>query len=173
MAKDAMTRLQNNRKNRGISFKTKRSLIKALIFPICLYGIETWTIQERERQRIDAFEMWCWRRMLRIPWTAKRTNVSILSQLGIETRLSSLCLQRILSYFGHIMRRGDDSLEKLVIVGNIEGKRSRGRAPTRWSDQVKRATSLHGFYEVVRAASDRSRWRRIVHLMNSSDHDPQ
>lgn len=105
-AKDVMTWLQNIWKNRGISFKTKARLVRALIFPIFLYGVEKWTIRERERQRIDAFEMWCWKRMLRIPWTAKRTNVSILSQLGIKTQLSTTtCLQRILSYFGHIMRK--------------------------------------------------------------------
>lgn len=129
MAKDAMTRLQNIWKNRGISFKTKARLVRALVFLIFLHRVETWTIQTRVRQRIDAFEMWCFRRILRIPWTAKRTNVSILYQLDIKTRLSTVCLQRILSYFGHIMQRGDSSLEKLVIVGNTEGKRPRGRSP--------------------------------------------
>lgn len=110
MAKDATTRLNGIWKNRGISNNTKMRLVRALIFPIFLYGVETWTIKARERQRIDAFEMWCWRRMLRIPWTAKRTNVSILTQLRIKERLSKTCHQRVLSYFGHIMRRGDNSL---------------------------------------------------------------
>ncbi|XP_049886587.1 uncharacterized protein LOC126381094 [Pectinophora gossypiella] len=115
MAKDAMTRLNNVWKKRGIGIKTKMRLIRALVFPIFLYGVETWTILARERQRIDALEMWCWRRMLRIPWTAKRTNASIMTQLQIKTRLSTICQQRILSYFGHTMRRGDDSLEKLIV----------------------------------------------------------
>lgn len=173
MAKDAMTRLNGLWKNRGITNTTKMRLVRALIFPIFLYGVETWTIKARERQRIDAFEMWCWRRMLRIPWTAKRTNVSILSQLKIKERLSATCYQRVLSYFGHIMRREDDSLEKLVIVGNTEGKRSRGRSPTRWSDQLK-TTKATKFYDVVSIASDRSRWRQFVRArITHHDHDLQ
>ena len=129
IAKDAMTRLTNIWKNRGISNTTKIRLVRALILPIFLYGVETWTIRARERQRIDAFEMWCWRRMLRIPWTAKRTNVSILAQLHIKQRLSTICHQRILSYFGHIVRRGDENLEKLIIVGNVEGKTTQRPLP--------------------------------------------
>lgn len=148
-------------------------LVRALVFPIFLYGVETWTVKARERQRIEAFEMWCWRRMLRIPWTAKRTNVSILNQLKIKTRLSTICQQRILAYFGHLMRRGDDNLEKLVIVGNVNGKRSRGRSPTRWTDQLKVAPS-NKFCDAVRLAMDRSGWREFVRAkMCSSDHDPQ
>ena len=110
--------------------------------------------------------------MLRIPWTAKRTNVSILAQLHIKQRLSTICHQRILSYFGHIVRRGDENLEKLVIVGNVEGKRPRGRSPTRWSDQLKEPKST--FYNVVRMATDRNRWRQFVRsVMKPDDHDLQ
>lgn len=174
MAKDAMTRLNNIWKKRGIGIKTKIRLTRALVFPIFLYGVETWTILARERQRIDAFEMWCWRRLLRIPWTAKRTNVSILNQLKIKTRLSTICQQRILSYFGHTVRRGDESLEKLIVVGSTEGKRSRGRSPTRWTDQVKDSSSSE-FYAVVRDALDRNRWRQIIRsrCYPDADHDPQ
>ncbi|CAH2217690.1 jg26588 [Pararge aegeria aegeria] len=100
MAKSAMIRLGSIWKNRGITFNTKSRLVRALIFPIFMYGVETWTIKARERQRIDAFEMWCWRRMWRIPWTAKRTNVSILAQLGVRVRLSSICYQRLFSISG-------------------------------------------------------------------------
>ncbi|XP_039762480.1 uncharacterized protein LOC120635528 [Pararge aegeria] len=107
MAKSAMIRVGSIWKNRGITFNTKSRLVRALIFPIFMYGAETWTIKAGERQRIDAFEIWCWRRMLRIPWTAKRTSVSILVQLGVSVRLSSICYQRLLSYFGHIMWRGN------------------------------------------------------------------
>ncbi|CAH2261578.1 jg19882 [Pararge aegeria aegeria] len=107
MAKSAMIRVGSIWKNRGITFNTKSRLVCALIFPIFMYGAETWTIKAGERQRIDAFEIWCWRRMLRIPWTAKRTSVSILVQLGVSVRLSSICYQRLLSYFGHIMWRGN------------------------------------------------------------------
>ncbi|KAL0833060.1 hypothetical protein ABMA28_001173 [Loxostege sticticalis] len=175
MTKDAMTRLNNIWKKRGISMNTKIRLVRALIFPIFLYGVETWTIRARERQRIDALEMWCWRCMMRIPWTAKRTNVSILTQLKIKTRLSTICHQQILSYFGHIVRRGDESLEKLIIVGNTEGKRARGRYPTRWTDQVKDTCSSK-FCSIVREAMDRTRWRAIIHSKckpSSDDHDPQ
>lgn len=171
MAKDAMTRLQVIWKNRSLGFRTKMRLVRALVFPIFMYGVETWTILARERHRIDAFEMWCWRRMLGIPWTAKRTNVSILTQLNVKTRLSTTCLHRVLSYFGHIMRRGDESLEKLVVVGGIEGKRARGRSPTRWSDQVRVATSSSKFHQAVRSTMDRDRWRQIVKA--AGDHDPQ
>ena len=110
-------------RNRAITINTKMRLLRLLVFPILLYGVETWTILSRERQRIDAFEMWCWRRMLRIPWTTKRTNLSILSQLKIKDRLSAQCHRHILIYFGHIVRRGDNSLEKLIVAGNVEGKR--------------------------------------------------
>ncbi|CAH2242509.1 jg10554 [Pararge aegeria aegeria] len=107
-----MIRLGSIWKNRGITFNTKTRLVRALIFPIFMYGVEPWTIKARERQRIDAFEMWCWRRMLRIPWTAKLTNVSILAQLAVSVRLYSICYQRLLSYFGHIMRRGNGLQQK-------------------------------------------------------------
>ncbi|CAH2261295.1 jg21964 [Pararge aegeria aegeria] len=137
-----------------------------------MYGVETWTIKARERQRIDAFEMWCWRRMLRIPWTAKRTNVSILAQLGVRVRLSSICYQRLLSYFGHIMRRGNDSLEKIIVTGNTEGKRPRGRSPTRWADRLKKSDSDR-FYQIAKMASNRSRWRQFTNakLRSHQDHD--
>jgi hypothetical protein len=111
--------------------------------------------------------------MLRILWTAKRTNVSILSQLYINTHFSTICLRRILSYFGHIMRRGDDNLEKLIVVGEVEDKRTRGRSPTRWSDQVKEGSSSSKFRQAVRATMDRDRWRDIIMKVKSNDHDPQ
>ncbi|CAH2266806.1 jg7989 [Pararge aegeria aegeria] len=119
--------------------------------------------------------MWCWRRMLRIPWTAKRSNVSILSQLKIKTRLSTICLERILSYFRNITRRGNESIEKLIVVGNVEGKRPRGRSPTRWSDQL-RETGARTFYNAIQLAKDRTRWREILCdkiTRHTSDHDPQ
>ncbi|CAH2218539.1 jg23190 [Pararge aegeria aegeria] len=104
--------------------------------------------------------MWCWKRMLRIPWTAKRTNVSILAQLGVSVRLSSICYQRFLSYFGQIMRRENDSLEKIIVMGNTEGKRPRGWSPTRWVDQLKKSNSDRS-YQIVKMASNRSRWRQF------------
>ncbi|XP_011685474.1 PREDICTED: uncharacterized protein LOC105448526 [Wasmannia auropunctata] len=140
IARDAMARLVNIW-NRGITIKTKIRFVRALVFPIFMYGVETWTIRERERQRIDAFEMWCWRRMLRVLWTAKRTNISILKEVGIKERLSVTCRKRIL-YFGHVVRRGDENLEKLVLTGSVESKRPRGRSPSRWADQIKEDGNL-------------------------------
>ncbi|CAH2260598.1 jg18276 [Pararge aegeria aegeria] len=116
-----MSQLHRTWKDRNISIKTKVRLVRALIFPIFTYAAETWTIKAADRQRIDAFEMWCWRRMLRIPWTARRTNASILRQLKITRRLSTTCLKRILEYFGHIARRDGDNLENIVVTGKVEG----------------------------------------------------
>ena len=175
MAKNSMSKLSKIWRDRGITTATKMRLVKALIFPIFLYGVETWTIKARERQRIDAFEMWCWRRMLRIPWTARRTNVSILQELGIRDRLSSICLQRVLRFFGHITRRDHDSLEKLVVNGGVEGSRGRGRFPTRWTDQVRAATGS-SVVNAIRAAESRERWRATVRRVmreRVEGHDPQ
>ncbi|CAH2233651.1 jg10619 [Pararge aegeria aegeria] len=162
MAKSAMTRLGSIWKNRGITFNTKSRLVRALIFPIFMYGVETWTINAREM------------RMLRILWTAKRTNVSILAQLGVSVRLSSICYQRLLSYFGHIMRRGNASLEKIIVTGNTEGEKPRGRSPTRWADQLKKSNSDR-FYQIAKMASNRSRWRQFTNakLRSQQGHDLQ
>ncbi|XP_050511592.1 uncharacterized protein LOC126887803 [Diabrotica virgifera virgifera] len=109
--------------------------------------------------------------MLRIPWTAHRTNVSILNQLKIKKRLSTICLQRILQFFGHVVRRGDDSLERLIVSGNVPGRRSRGRSLTRWSEQIKHSAG-NSFCEALRAAEDRDQWRNIVRNIGRN-HDPQ
>jgi hypothetical protein len=176
MAKNAMTRLDKIWKDRGISRATKVRLVRALVFPIFSYGGETWTIKARERQRIDAFEMWCWRRLLRIPWTARRTNTSILIELSITDRLSSLCLKQVLRFFGHIARRGEESLEKLVVLGGVEGSRGRGRAPTRWTDRIRAATGTT-VVGAVRMAMCRERWRTLIHDVVTAErvpgHDPQ
>ncbi|CAH2061764.1 unnamed protein product, partial [Iphiclides podalirius] len=112
--------------------------------------------------------------MLRIPWTARRTNQSILSELNIKTRLSTICEQRFLSYFGHIMRRGDESLERLIVVGNTEGKRSRGRSPARWTDQLKDTEPSPNFCDMVRTAMDRNRWRDLIRARTTTaNHDHQ
>ncbi|TLM35327.1 hypothetical protein FEC37_18570, partial [Acinetobacter baumannii] len=118
--------------------------------------------------RIDAFEMWCWRRMLRIPWIGFRTNVSILKQLGIKIRLSTVCLKRILEYFGHIARKDGDILEKLMITGKVEGNRSRGRSPTRWSDQIRTALDST-VYSALHDAVDRGKWKKILRLKLMGD----
>ncbi|CAK1590841.1 unnamed protein product [Parnassius mnemosyne] len=161
IAKGAMTRLKRIWQNRKISNVTKKRLVRTLVFSIFLYGSEAWTIRAADKKRIDAFEMWCWRRMLRIPWTAKRTNESILGQLRVDTRLSTTCYQSILSYFGHIARRPPNNLDRLIVVGKVGGKRPRGRSSSRWSDQVKSLTGL-SLTTAMQKAEDRTEWRAIV-----------
>ncbi|KAJ8709300.1 hypothetical protein PYW07_001902 [Mythimna separata] len=134
--------------------------MKCLVFPIFLYGAETWTLRMRDRRKIDALEMWCWRRLLRIPWTAHRTNISILKELNVKERLSSAVQIRILKFFGHITRN-EDSMERLVVQGKVEGKRSRGRSPTRWIDLIKSVTHC-SIYQNSHAAKHRAAWRRIA-----------
>lgn len=147
-------------------------LVRALVFPIFLYAAETWTLRKSEKKRIDALEMWCWRRMLQISWTEFRTNQSILQELCIKQRLSSIVQGPILTFFGHASRRGDDSVERLVVQGIIEGTRPRGGSPLRWSDQIKAA--LNGpVNECTRRAAVREEWRRPVKRTTnrSDDHD--
>lgn len=163
MAKNAMSRLDRIWKNRTISHKTKTTLVNSLVFSIFLYGAETWTLKAKDRQRVDAFEMWCWRKLLRIPWTAHRTNVSILKELQLERkpRLSTVCLRRVLEFFGHIARKPGDNLQKLIVTGKVEGKRQRGRSLMRWSDQIRSTLDIN-MSDAVHVAESRSRWRNIV-----------
>ena len=120
-----MTNLDSILKSRDITLPTKVFLVKAMVFPIVMYGCESWTIKKAERQRIDAFELWCWRRLLRVPWTARRSNQSILKEISPEYSLEGLMLKLKLEYFGHLMQR-TDSFEKSLVLGNIEGWRKRG-----------------------------------------------
>ena len=120
-----MTNLENILKSRDISLPTKVHLVKAVVFPVVMYGCKSWTIKETEHQIIDAFELWCWRRLLRVPWTAKRSNQSILKEVNPEYSLEGLMLRRTLQSFGLMMRRAD-SLAKILRLGEIEGKRRRG-----------------------------------------------
>ena len=126
----AMTNLDSILKGRDITLPTKVCLVKAMVFPVVMYGRESWTIQKAERQRIDAFELWCWRRLLRVPWTARRSNQSILKEISPEYSLEGLTLKLKLQYFGHLMRR-TDSLEKPLMLGKIEDGRRRGRQKMR------------------------------------------
>lgn len=173
MAKTAMTQLSKVWKDRNIRYRTKIHLVRTLVFSIALYGAETWTFKAADRLRIDAFEMWCWRRMLQIPWTAFRTNVSILQQLKLEKtkRLSTTCLQRIVRYFGHVARRDTNNLERLMVTGKIEGKRPRGRSPKRWSDQISEELEI-SVSTALHQATERNRWRQLVDEIKRS-HDPQ
>ena len=120
-----MTNLGSILKSRGITLLTKVSLVKAMVFPVVMYGCESWTIKKAERRRIDAFELWCWRRLLRVPWTARRSNHSILKEISPGRSLGGLMLKLKLQYFGHLMQRAD-SLEKTLMLGKIEGRRRRG-----------------------------------------------
>ena len=120
-----MTNLDSILKSRDITFPTKVHLVKALVFPVVMYGCESWTRKKAEHQRIDAFELWCWRRLLRVPWTARRSNQSILKKISPENSLEGLMLKLKLQYFGHLMRRAD-SFEKTLTLGKIEGRRRRG-----------------------------------------------
>ena len=120
-----MTNLDSIFKSRDITLLTKVLLVKAMVFPVVMYGCESWTVKKAERQRMDAFELWCWRRLLRVPWTARRSNQSILKEISPGCSLGGLMLKLKLQYFGHLMRRAD-SLEKTLMLGKIEARRRRG-----------------------------------------------
>ena len=130
-----MTNLDSILKSRDVTLPTKVRLVKAMVFPVVMYGCESWTLKIAECRRIDAFELWCWRRLLRVPWTAKRSNLSILKEISPGRSLEGLMLKLKLQYFGHLMRRVD-SLEKTLMLGAIGGRRRRGRQRMRWLDSI-------------------------------------
>ena len=130
-----MTNLDSIFKSRDITLPKKVRLVKAMVFPVVMYGCESWTIKKAERRRIDAFELWCWRRLLRVPWTARRSNQSILKEISPGISLEGMMLKLKLWYFGHLMRRVD-SLEKTLMLEGIRGRRRRGRQRMRWLDGI-------------------------------------
>ena len=135
LGRKVMTNLDSILKSRDITLPTKVHLVKAMIFPVVMYGCEIWTVKQAECRRIDAFELWCWRRLLRVPWTAWRSSQSILKEISPGYSLEGLMLKLKLQYFGHLMRRAD-SLEKTLMLGGIGGRRRRGRQRTRWLDGI-------------------------------------
>ena len=135
LGRKVMTYLDSILKSMDITLPTKVHLFKAMVFPVVMYGCKSWTIKKTEHQRIDAFELWCWRRLLRVPWTARRSDQSILKEISPEYSLEGLMLKLKLQYFGHLMRR-DDSLEKTLMLGKIEGRRRRGRQRMRRLDDI-------------------------------------
>ena len=156
-----MTNLDSIFKSRDVTLPAKVRLVKAMVFPVVMYGCESWTVKKAERRKIDAFELWCWRRLLRVPWTARRSNQSILKEISPGISLERMMLKLKLQYFGHLMGRVD-SPEKTLMLGGIGGRRRRGRPRMRWLDGI--TDSIHvSLNEVWELVMHREAWHAVIH----------